>query len=83
MSDQARWHLKISEEADRQVRSYLAERGYKKGDLSRFVEEAVRWRVLDRTTEEIRDRLSDLSEEEIDRLSEEAVRFARLARREG
>jgi len=83
MSEQARWHLKISEEADRQVRGYLAERGYKKGDLSRFVEEAVRWRVLDRTTEEIRDRFTDLSDEEIDRLSQEAVRFARMAKRTG
>lgn len=83
MSEQARWHLKISDEADRQVRGFLAERGYKKGDLSRFVEEAVRWRVLDRTTEEMRDRFSDLGDEEIERLCEEAIRFARLAGRRG
>ena len=81
MTEQTRWHLKVSNKADRQVRSFLAERGYKKGDLSRFVEEAVCWRVLDRTTEDFRDRFSDLDDEEIDRLSEEAVRFARLARR--
>ena len=83
MTTQSRWHLKVSEEADRQVRSFLADRGYKKGDLSRFVEEAVRWRVLDRTTESLRDRFSDLSDDEVEQLSEEAVRFARLARQAG
>lgn len=30
----------------------LDARGMKKGDLARFVEEAVRWRVLEETAEE-------------------------------
>lgn len=81
MSGQTRWHLKASDEVKRQVRSFMAERGYKRSDLSRFVEEAVRWRVLDRTTVDFRDRFSDLDDKDVERFSEEAVRFARLAKR--
>jgi hypothetical protein len=40
-----RWNIKISKDTDIAVRSFLARAGFKKGDLSKFVEEAVRWRV--------------------------------------
>ncbi len=43
-----RWNLSISEETDRVVRSYLARIGLKKGDLSKFVDSAVRAEVLRR-----------------------------------
>lgn len=39
----------ISEDTNILVRSFLAQRGVKKGDLSTFVEEAVRLRVLELT----------------------------------
>mgnify|MGYP005847019825 CR=1 FL=1 len=32
----------------------------KKGDLSRFVEEAVRWRVFDQTVQDVEDRNADI-----------------------
>jgi hypothetical protein len=44
-----RWNLVISEDTNVLVRSFLAQRGAKKGDLSTFVEEAVRLRVLELT----------------------------------
>lgn len=44
-----RWNLVISEDTNVLVRSFLAQRGVKKGDLSTFVEEAVRLRVLELT----------------------------------
>ena len=37
-----RWNLSIPEQTDRAVRTFLARTGGKKGDLSRFVDEAVR-----------------------------------------
>ena len=37
-----RWNLSIPEQTDRAVRTFLARTGDKKGDLSRFVDEAVR-----------------------------------------
>ena len=49
-----RWNLVIPEKTDRAVRTYLARTGGKKGDLSRFVDEAVRRRVLDLTVRESR-----------------------------
>ena len=40
---------RMHEDTDAAVRSFLERRGMKKGDLAKFVEEAVRWRVLDQT----------------------------------
>jgi Ribbon-helix-helix domain len=45
MKQSARWTLTISEDVNRRVRRYLGEVG-RKGDLSAFVEEAVRARLL-------------------------------------
>ena len=41
-----RWSITIPEETDRLVRSHLARRGMKKGDLSRFADYAVRKTIL-------------------------------------
>jgi hypothetical protein len=73
MSDAVRWTIKVSRETDLSLRSYLGAQGMKKGDLSRFVEEAVRWRVLDRTVQRLKDRNQDLSPQELEALIDEAV----------
>ena len=52
-------------------------KGMKKGDLSKFIEEAVRWRLLDLTLEEIRNGFADLSESAAMDLADEAVAWAR------
>ena len=49
-----RWTVSVSRDTDIAVRSFLAQRGMKKGDLSKFIEDAVRWRVLDQTIAEAR-----------------------------
>jgi hypothetical protein len=72
MSDAVRWTIKVSRETDLSLRSYLGAQGMKKGDLSRFVEEAVRWRVLDRTVQRLKDRNQDLPPEELEALIDEA-----------
>ncbi|MGL4232760.1 MAG: ribbon-helix-helix domain-containing protein, partial [Casimicrobium sp.] len=41
-----RWSLKVSAEADVDLRMYLAQHGMRKGDLSKFVEQAVRRDLL-------------------------------------
>jgi hypothetical protein len=38
MTDLTRWTVKVSKETDIAVRSYLAEHGGRKGDLSKFIE---------------------------------------------
>jgi len=41
-----RWSVKVSKDTDVTLRTFLDARGMKKGDLSKFNEEAVRRRVL-------------------------------------
>jgi hypothetical protein len=61
------------------VRSFLAQRGMKKGDLSKFIEEAVKWRVLDQTMAEARGRFADMPPEALEALIDEAVTATRKA----
>ena len=76
-----RWNLKVSKEADLNLRTFLGSQGMKKGDLSKFVENAVRWRVLQSTIEDIRQRNADSDLDEIQRIVEEAVSEVRAKRR--
>jgi hypothetical protein len=59
------------------VRSHLARVGLKKGDLSKFVDDAVRAEVLRRTVKEVQAQNADLSEEQAIELANEAVAWAR------
>ena len=76
-----RWTVSVSKETDVVVRSFLAQRGMKKGDLSKFIEEAVRWRVFDQVLEEVRGGFSDLPTEELEALIDEAVVAVRREKR--
>ena len=73
----ARWNLVIPDKTDRAVRTYLARSGGKKGDLSRFVDEAVRRRVFDLTVEQIKDRNTPHSQRELLGLIDEEVDTSR------
>ena len=75
-----RWNIVISEETDRQVRSYLARTGGKKGDLSRFVDRAVRQAIFWETVETIWERNKHLSVKEAQALADEAVDSIRANR---
>ncbi len=77
MSDLTRWTVKVTKETDTAVRSYLAEHGGKKGDLSKFIERAVQKEVLRATLRDIRQRNADLSDEEIQAIVDEEVTAAR------
>ena len=76
----ARWNIVIPEKTDRAVRIFLARTGGKKGDLSRFVDEAVRRRVLDLTVGTVKDRNADRDQQEILDLIDEEVDAARADR---
>lgn len=81
IEEAVRWNIKVSKETDLSLRSYLGSQGMKKGDLSKFVEEAVRWRVLQRTILDIRARNADADPDEIQRIVDEAVAEVRAERR--
>ena len=72
-----RWTVSVSKDTDIAVRSYLAKRGMKKGDLSKFIEEAVKWRVFDQTLAEVRGKFADVSPDELEALISEAVASVR------
>ena len=70
-----------SKQADHALRSFLGAQGMKKGDISKFIEEAVRRRVLQCTIQDIRARNADADPDEIQRIVEEAVSEVRAERR--
>ena len=74
-----RWTVSVSKDTDIAVRSFLAQRGMKKGDLSKFIEEAVKWRVLEQTMAEARGKFADMPPEALDAMIEEAVTATRQA----
>jgi len=82
MEEQAvRWSIKVSKDTDLTLRTFLGARGMKKGDLSKFIEEAVRRRVLQCTIQDIRARNADADPDEIQRIVDETVREVRAERR--
>jgi len=45
MENPVRWSLKVSKETDEALRAHLGQSGGRKGDLSKFVQEAVQARL--------------------------------------
>ena len=75
-----RWNIKVSKETDLTLRTFLGAQGAKKGDLSKFIEEAVRWRVFHRTVQSIKASNADTNRDELQRIIDEAVREVRSER---
>lgn len=75
-----RWNLKVSKEADLDLRTYLGSQGAKKGDLAKFIEDAVRRRILQLTIQDIRERNAGADPAEIQRIVDEAVSEVRTER---
>ena len=76
-----RWNIKVSKDTDLTLRTFLGAQGMKKGDLSKFIEEAVRRRVLQCTIQDIRARNADADPGEIQRIVDEAVSEVRAEHR--
>lgn len=76
--DSVRWNIAVSPDTDQSVRMFLAAQGGgRKGDLSRFIEEAVRSYILERAVEQAKAAASGMSEAEVTDLIDEAVQWAR------
>jgi hypothetical protein len=81
MEEPVRWSIKVSKDTDLTLRTFLGAQGMKKGDLSKFIEDALRRRVLQCTIQEIRARNADAEPDEIQRIVDEAVGEVRAERR--
>lgn len=68
-----RWSVVIPEDTDRALRSYLARKGTRKGDLSRFVDEAVLSRLFELTVEDVKERNQAYVQEDILAAIEDAL----------
>jgi len=78
----ARWNLVVSEEIDTALRQLLAATGLaRKGGLSRFVEDAVRARILEVEAEAAKRANLGRTEAEVADAVEEALGWARRAGR--
>lgn len=72
-----RWNIAVSPDTDQSVRMYLAgQGGGRKGDLSRFIEEAVRAHILELTAAQAKAANADVSETDLTAMVAEAVQWA-------
>jgi hypothetical protein len=76
-----RWNIKVSKETDLTLRTFLGSQGMKKGDLSKFIEQAVRAHVFHRTVQDIKARNAGTDPDEMQALIDDAVREVRAERR--
>ena len=81
MENTTRWTVKVSKETDISLRTHLAERGMKKGDLSKFIERAVRKEVFAKTIAAIKQRTAGIPGKELEAIIDEAVAAVRAERR--
>ena len=81
MEEAVRWSIKVSKETDLTLRTFLGSQGMKKGDLSKFIEEAVRWRVFHRIVQDIKARNADTDPNDLQSLIDDAVQEVRAERR--
>ena len=73
-----RWNIAVSQDVDQSVRMFIAAQGGgRKGDLSRFIEEAVRAYMLERAVDQAKTAATGISETELSDLIDEAVQWAR------
>ena len=73
-----RWNIAVSPDMDQSVRMFIAAQGGgRKGDLSKFIEEAVRSYLLERAVEQAKAVAAGMSETEVTDLIDEAVQWAR------
>ena len=73
-----RWNIAVSPDTDQSVRMYLAgQGGGRKGDLSRFIEEAVRAHILELSAKQAKAANADVNEADLTSIVAEAVEWAR------
>ena len=81
--NQTRWTVSVSKDTDTALRVFLAQRGMKKGEMSKFIEESVRWRVFDQSITEVQSKFSDMPSDDLQALIDEATLSAKNEIRQG
>ena len=71
-----------SKDTDLALRSHLGAQGLKKGALSKFVEDAVKWRLFDETVKQAREAFASMSASELRDTIDEALHVRKQKRRQ-
>jgi len=80
MEEATRWNIVVSKETDLTLCTFPGSRDMKKGDLSRFIEQAVRAHVFHRAVQDIKSRNADTDPDELQALIDDTVRAVRAER---
>ena len=76
-TENTRLTITWSKGTDLALRSYLGAQGLKKGALSKFVEDAVKWRLFNQTLGEVRKAFAGIPSGELHNLIDGAVTSVR------
>ena len=72
-----RWTVKVSKDTDVSLRTFLAQRGLKKGDLSKFIERAVQKEVFAQTVADVQARNVNVPDKYVHSAIDDALRQVR------
>lgn len=78
--ESVRWTITVPKDTDVMLRTHLAQSGLRKGDLSEFVAEAVRWRLFDLNVAGARTRNAAAASAEIEDAIDAALAEVRAGR---
>ena len=76
-TETARLTVTFSRETDLALRAYLGAQGMRKGDLSKFIEESVRWRMFDQAVQGVKARNAEIDPGDIQAAIDEACTAVR------
>ncbi len=80
MDEAIRWNIKVSKDTDLTLRTFLGSQGMKKGDLSKFIEQAVRAHLFHCSVRAIKSNNAAQEPGELQALIDSAVRDVRAER---
>ncbi|MCX7113217.1 MAG: hypothetical protein NTX45_24520 [Proteobacteria bacterium] len=73
MATAVRWTVHVSPDTDLALRDFLETPNLDTEEASKFIEEAVRWRMLDNDVQVIKDRNQDMPAEELQTIIDKSV----------
>ena len=73
MATAVRWTVHVSPDTDLALRDFLDTPNLESEEVSKFIEEAVRWRMLDNDLQVIKDRNQDMPAEELQAIIDKSV----------
>ena len=76
-AETTRLTVTFSRETDMALRAFLGAQGMRKGDLSKFIEDAVRWRIFDQAVQGVKARNADVAVGDLQAAIDEACAAVR------